>query len=133
MWHYLKLAFDSRSLCVVTRPIAGLVIAGVVAGVCGLLGGFAHGAFHDSPQFAIVGGLRLAGAGAVAGFIMGLWSGSDRMKWPEDECGGPKKPSRLLPLVKVNSESPRQPIRTTLSGTRLPEAVVKKGNRATIG
>jgi len=128
MWHYLKLAFDSWPLCVVTRPLAGLLIAGVLAGVCGLLGGFAQSASQDSLNFAIKCGLRLAGAGAVAGFVMGFLSGLDRMNWPEDEWDGPKKPSRLLPLLKVNSESPRQPNRTTLIGSRLPELMSKKGD-----
>jgi hypothetical protein len=128
MWHHFKFCFDSRPLCVVTRPVAGLVIAGAIAGVCGLLGGLAQSAFQDSLSFAIKCGSRLAGAGAVAGFVMGFWSGLDRMNWPEDEWDGPKKPSRLLPLLQVNSESPRQPIRTTTIGSRLPEAVLKKDN-----
>jgi hypothetical protein len=115
MWHYLKLAFDSRPLCVVTRPLAGLVIAGVLAGVCGLLGGFAQSAFQDSLSIAIKCGSRLAGAGAVAGFVMGFWSGLDRLNWPEDEWDGPKKPSRLLPLVKVHSEPSTAHLKLTCS------------------
>jgi hypothetical protein len=34
----------------------------------------------------------------------------------------------LLPLVKVISESPRQPIRAPSIGSRLPEAALGKGN-----
>jgi hypothetical protein len=109
MWHHLKFCLDSRSLCVVTRPIAGLVIAGAIAGVFGLLGGLVYGAFHDSLHFAIVGGLRLAGAGVVAGFIPGLLSGLDRLNWPVDEGDRSEKPSRLLPLVKIHSEPPELP------------------------
>jgi hypothetical protein len=116
MWHHLKFWLDSRPLCVVTRPLAGLVVAGTIAGVFGSLCGLAYGAFHDSLYFAIVDGLRLAGAGAAAGFIGGLWSGLDRLNWPVDEWDGSEKPSRLLPLVKVHFEPrelPSAPRRST--------------------
>jgi hypothetical protein len=127
MWHYLKFSIDDRPLCVVTRPIVWLVIASAIAGVCGILSGVAYGAFRDSFHFAIEFGLRLAGAGAVAGFVMGLWSGLDRLNWPEEEWGGPSKPRRLLPLVKVNSQSSRQLMSTKLIDSKLPDMVSRNG------
>jgi hypothetical protein len=104
MWHYLKYSLDSQPWCVVTRPIAGLAFAGVIAGAFGLICGLAYGAVHNSFDFAIVAGLRLAGAGMVAGFVAGLWSGLDRSNCPDDEWGRAEKPNRMLPLVKAHTE-----------------------------
>jgi hypothetical protein len=121
MWHYLTFVFDSRPLCVVTRPLAGFVIAGVLAGVIGMIGGFTHGAFHDNLHVAIEGGFRLASAGAAAAFVMGLWSGVDRLNWPFDEWVRSETLNSLLPLVEVNAEphqlspSPERSIRHTAS------------------
>jgi hypothetical protein len=99
---YLKIWFDSRRMCLVIRPLAGLVFAGAIAGIFGLMCGLAYGAFHNSLDFAIVGGLRLGGAGVVAGFIVGVLSAVDRLNWPVGEWSELEKPSRLLPLVKTH-------------------------------
>jgi hypothetical protein len=92
MWHRLKACVDSRFLGLVTRPLVGLIVTGFVAGVLGSIGGLVYGTFHNSFDFAKAGGLRLAVAGAVAGFIVGLWSALDRLTWPPDERGGSDPP-----------------------------------------
>jgi hypothetical protein len=114
MLTHFKICFDSRRLCLVTRPLAGLVFAGAIAGAFGLMGGLAYGAFHNSLDFAIVGGLRLGGAGMAAGFIVGLLSAVDRLIWPVWEWSELEKPRRLLPLVKT---------RLRLEPRELPPAV----------
>jgi hypothetical protein len=119
MLTYFKICFDSPRLCLVTRPLAGLVFAGAIAGAFGLMCGLAYGAFHNSLDFAILGGLRLGGAGAVAGFVVGLLSGVDRIHWPVDAWGELEKPGRLLPLKKVRlrTELTEVPAGTRTDGT----------------
>jgi len=105
MWNILTACLDSRHLCLVTRPLAGLVIAGVGGAVFGTLGGVVYGALHGSLDFVIAGGLRGVTAGAAAGLIAGFWSGLDVMTWPtvrqESSCiAEPKAPARL-PLLAL--------------------------------
>jgi hypothetical protein len=125
MWHCIKFCFDSRPWCAVTRPIASLVIAGVIAGVIGLIGGYVHGLVHCDPDLSIGGGLRLSGSGAVAGFVMGMWSGWDRLSWPKEEWGHPENLSRSLPRAKMNTEPPTC---IPSKGSNRPRAVLKNGH-----
>jgi hypothetical protein len=79
----LKACLDSRPLCLVARPIAGIACAGVCGGVLAAFAGLVYGLFHGSLDFVVLAGLRGAFAGAAAGFLAGVYSGLDRLTWPD--------------------------------------------------
>jgi hypothetical protein len=92
--------------CLIVRPFVAAATAAILAGVLGAFGGLVYGAIHGSLSFAVETGIRLAGAGAVAGFIVGLWSGWDRLTWPIDEWAGWQVPARTQPLVREHLQPP---------------------------
>jgi membrane-associated protease RseP (regulator of RpoE activity) len=107
MWNYIKIWLDSRLLGLVTRPLAALILASLAFGLVGLVGGIVYDVLHNSSGHAFVAGVRLASAGAAAGFVVGLMNALDRLTWPEDKPGESEKPILTLPRSKEVARFPR--------------------------
>jgi hypothetical protein len=92
-----KVLLDRAPFYAVTRPLAGAAVGAAVGGLYGALCGACYAVLWGS--LPVVFGLALhgAGAGAVAGFLMGLWSAADRAACGPAALPEPKPPRTAEP------------------------------------
>jgi hypothetical protein len=91
MWDRAKVLLDWAPFYPVVRPLAGVVLGLFVGGLYGALCGALHAALRSTPALFLGWFLPAAGAGATAGFIMGVYSMLDRATLrpavpPEPKC-----------------------------------------------
>jgi hypothetical protein len=118
MWNCMKTWLDSRLLGLVTRPLAALIVASLATGVAGLVGGIVYDVLHNTSGHAFMAGVRLASAGAAAGFVAGLQNAMDRLTWPEDKRRGLEGPTLIPPPSKEVEGKPRFELRRGMWASR---------------
>jgi hypothetical protein len=99
MWDQASVLLDRAPFYAVARPLAGAAIGLGGGGLYGALAGALHAVLRGTPGLFFAWFLAAAGAGTVAGFIMGVCTVIDRAfcREPAAPCDPKPCPARAAP------------------------------------